>query len=74
LAEGELFRERLMLGLRFTGGLDMEQLTQAFGEASRIERLRQSVAEGLGLQTAEGRFCLTPRGLLLHSDVCARLI
>jgi putative oxygen-independent coproporphyrinogen III oxidase len=74
LGPRELFGERLMLGLRFTSGLDVERLVQAFGEASRTERLLMLQAQGLGEWTADGRFRLTRRGLLLHSDVCARLL
>jgi putative oxygen-independent coproporphyrinogen III oxidase len=74
LGKGELFRERLMLGLRFTSGLDVECLAQACGEPSRKAALLRLEAQGLGEQTPEGRFRLTRRGLLLHSDVCARLL
>jgi putative oxygen-independent coproporphyrinogen III oxidase len=74
LGGGELFRERLLLGLRFTGGLDVERLTREYGEPSRKKLLEELFAQGLGEETPEGRFRLTPRGLLLHSDVCARLI
>jgi len=74
LGVGELFRERLMLGLRFVGGLDVERLVAEFQEASRKESLGKLEAEGLGKQMADGRFRLTPRGLLLHSDVCTRLL
>jgi len=74
LGVGELFRERLMLGLRFVGGLDVERLVAEFQEASRKESLGKLEAEGLGKQMADGRFRLTSRGLLLHSDVCARLL
>jgi putative oxygen-independent coproporphyrinogen III oxidase len=74
LGKGELFRERLMLGLRFTSGLDVERLARESGEASRKTELEALQAQGLGEQTADGRFRLTRRGLLLHSDVCARLI
>jgi coproporphyrinogen III oxidase-like Fe-S oxidoreductase len=74
LGQSELFRERLMLGLRFVGGLDVERLALAFQEASRQETLGKLESEGLGLQMPDGRFRLTPRGLLLHSDVCARLL
>jgi coproporphyrinogen III oxidase-like Fe-S oxidoreductase len=74
LGQGELFRERLMLGLRFVGGLDVERLALAFQEASRQETLGKLESEGLVQQMPDGRFRLTPRGLLLHSDVCARLL
>ncbi len=74
LGKGELFRERLMLGLRFTSGLDVEGLTGASGEASRQVELARLTAQGLGEETEGGRFRLTRRGLLLHSDVCARLL
>jgi putative oxygen-independent coproporphyrinogen III oxidase len=74
LGQGELFRERLMLGLRFVGGLDVERLAADFHEATRKETLQKLQAEGLGQQMADGRFRLTPRGLLLHSDVCAQLL
>ena len=74
LGKGELFRERLMLGLRFTSGLDVERLAKESGEASRTKELEALQAQGLGEQTRDGRFRLTRRGLLLHSDVCARLL
>jgi putative oxygen-independent coproporphyrinogen III oxidase len=74
LGTGELFRERLMLGLRFTGGLDVERLVKESGQPSRKTELAALQAQGLGEQRADGRFRLTRRGLLLHSDVCARLL
>jgi putative oxygen-independent coproporphyrinogen III oxidase len=74
LGPGELFRERLMLGLRFTTGLDVEALVKAFGEASRSARLLELAAQGLAEAASQGRVRLTRRGLLLHSDVCARLL
>jgi coproporphyrinogen III oxidase-like Fe-S oxidoreductase len=74
LGKGELFRERLMLGLRFTSGLDVERLAHASGEPSRKAALLRLEAQGLGEQTPDGRFRLSRRGLLLHSDVCARLL
>ncbi|MGO9831860.1 MAG: radical SAM family heme chaperone HemW [Myxococcaceae bacterium] len=74
LGPAQLFTERLMLGLRFTSGLDVEALTQRHGQPSRAARLAELVAQGLGAQGPDGRFRLTPRGLLLHSDVCARLL
>jgi hypothetical protein len=49
-------------------------LVAEFQEASRKESLGKLEAEGLGKQMADGRFRLTPRGLLLHSDVCTRLL
>ena len=73
LSPEELFTERLLLGLRFTSGLDVEALTQRCGQPSRQPRLQRLVAEGLGAWTAEGRFRLTRRGLLLHSSVVAQL-
>jgi putative oxygen-independent coproporphyrinogen III oxidase len=74
LGPKELFAERLLLGLRFVSGLDVERLAEESGEPSRRERLGRLEADGLGVQTADGRFRLTPRGLLLHSEVCARLL
>ena len=63
-----------MLGLRFTQGLYVERLVQDCGEPSRRERLEALQAQGLGEQLPGGRFRLTRAGLLLHSDVCARLL
>ena len=63
-----------MLGLRFTTGLDVEALVKAFGEASRSARLLELAAQGLAEAASQGRVRLTRRGLLLHSDVCARLL
>jgi putative oxygen-independent coproporphyrinogen III oxidase len=74
LGTGELFRERLMLGLRFTTGLDVERLAMESGEPSRKKVLDVLQAQGLGQHSPGGRFRLTRRGLLLHSDVCARLL
>lgn len=74
LGPKELFAERLMLGLRFTKGLDVERLAKQSGEPSRAARLARLETEGLGEHTADGRFRLTRRGLLLHSEVCARLL
>jgi len=74
LTDADVFTERLMLGLRFTSGLDVEALARQYGQPSRAERLQRLQAEGLGTQAADGRFRLTRRGLLLHTDVCARLL
>jgi putative oxygen-independent coproporphyrinogen III oxidase len=74
LTDAEVFTERLMLGLRFTSGLDVEALAQQYGQPSRKQHLQQLEAQGLGGQGADGRFRLSRRGLLLHSDVCARLL
>ena len=74
LTEAEVFTERLMLGLRFTSGLDVEALAQQYGQPSRMQRLQRLEAQGLGSQGADGRFRLSRRGLLLHTDVCARLL
>ncbi|MGO8968064.1 MAG: radical SAM family heme chaperone HemW [Myxococcaceae bacterium] len=74
LGPAQLFTERLMLGLRFTSGLDVEALAKRYGQPSRASRLAELEAQGLGAQAADGRFRLTRRGLLLHSDVCARLL
>jgi putative oxygen-independent coproporphyrinogen III oxidase len=74
LGPKELFRERLMLGLRFTSGLDVEALVRAFSEAPRGKLLAEMVAQGLAEEAPAGRVRLTRRGLLLHSDVCARLL
>jgi putative oxygen-independent coproporphyrinogen III oxidase len=74
LGPAELFSERLMLGLRFTSGLDVEGLAQQSGQPSRKKQLQALVAQGLGEDGKDGRFRLTRRGLLLHSEACARLL
>jgi putative oxygen-independent coproporphyrinogen III oxidase len=74
LGPGELFAERLMLGLRLLSGLDVERLARDSGVASRADRLARLETEGLGARGADGRFRLSRRGLLLHSEVCARLL
>jgi putative oxygen-independent coproporphyrinogen III oxidase len=74
LGPQELFSERLMLGLRFTSGLDVEALVEAFSEASRGKLLAELRTQGLAEEAPSGRVRLTRRGLLLHSDVCARLL
>ena len=74
LGPKEVFAERLLLGLRLTSGLDVQRLEKAFGQPPRGQRLHSLVAQGLAEWTAEGRFRLSRRGLLLHSEVCARLL
>ena len=74
LSADDLFAERLMLGLRFTSGLDVERLVRESGQGSRASQLDTLAAQGLGERTTDGRFRLTRRGLLLHSEVCARLL
>jgi putative oxygen-independent coproporphyrinogen III oxidase len=74
LGKEALFAERLMLGLRLTSGLDVAQLTQQAGQPSRAQQLAALEAQGLGETGADGRFRLSRRGLLLHSEVCARLL
>jgi putative oxygen-independent coproporphyrinogen III oxidase len=74
LGREALFAERLMLGLRFTTGLDVERLAQEAGQPSRASQLAALEAQGLGETAADGRFRLSRKGLLLHSEVCARLL
>jgi len=74
LGPEELFVERLMLGLRLVCGLDVERLAREHGRPPLSERLARLEGEGLGRRGPDGRFRLTRRGLLLHSEVCTRLL
>ena len=74
LGPEELFAERLMLGLRLVSGLDVERLARQQGLPSRADRLARLEEQGLGALGADGRFRLSRKGLLLHSEVCARLL
>jgi putative oxygen-independent coproporphyrinogen III oxidase len=74
LSADDLFAERLMLGLRFVSGLDVERLASESGQSSRSAALDRLVAQGLVERGDAGRIRLTRRGLMLHSEVCARLL
>ncbi len=73
LGPRDLFAERLMLGLRLRGGIDLDALCAAFGEPSREDALSRLVAAGC-VERVEGRVRLTRRGTHLHSEVSARLL
>ena len=75
LTAHELFEERLAMGLRLVSGVDVQRVSARFGEswdARRVEETGRMVENGLALWRGE-RLALTPRGMHLHSEVCARL-
>jgi oxygen-independent coproporphyrinogen-3 oxidase len=71
----QLFSERVAMGLRLTGGVDVEGACRAFGvePASRMLLVRQLVGQGLAVHEA-GRVRLTDRGFDVHSAIAARLM
>ncbi|MHB8873025.1 MAG: radical SAM family heme chaperone HemW [Myxococcaceae bacterium] len=75
LGPKELFAERVAMGLRLTGGVDLEGACRDFGEpvGSRREEVERLIGGGLA-QLREGRLALTLAGADLHSAVSARLI
>ncbi len=70
-----LFRERVAMGLRLVGGIDLLACATAFGQesSSRADQVRFLEKHGL-LTSRDGRWALTPRGFDLHSEVALRLM
>ncbi len=75
LAPGDLFVERLSLGLRLVGGLDVGMTCERFGQAypPRATMLAELKRQELAFER-EGRWALTPRGFDLHSEIAVRLM
>jgi putative oxygen-independent coproporphyrinogen III oxidase len=75
LSREERFAERLSLGLRLASGVDVARLCALAGKplAARAGTVRLLVGHGLATER-DGRLALTPRGLDVHSAVCARLL
>lgn len=68
--------EELMLGLRLTSGLDLEQY-QARYQINLTEKLAPELSSLIGqklLQLEEGRLLLTEKGIFLSNQVIGRLI
>jgi len=72
----EALEETLFLGLRLNGGVNLQEVSAAFGEEA-IDEVRpaiaQLIAEGLLQQLGE-RIHLTARGRLLSNEVFQRFI
>jgi oxygen-independent coproporphyrinogen III oxidase len=68
--------EFLLLGLRRTAGIDLEQFRHLAGEAAAADlRCRIGELEGMALfRFKDGRLMLTERGLLLSNDVLSRIV
>jgi len=66
----------LMLGLRLTGGIDIDDFTRRFGSAALEERaaaLDALTDAGLLERNGSG-LRLSPRATMVANDVCARLL
>jgi putative oxygen-independent coproporphyrinogen III oxidase len=75
LDEPTLFRERLAMGLRLTGGIDLGSLCEAYGEDFEKRKPQIELLTRHGLVSQRGRFvCLTAAGFDVHSAVSARLM
>jgi oxygen-independent coproporphyrinogen-3 oxidase len=75
LGARELFEERLAMGLRLTAGLRLEALCRDFGEPYEPRRREAERLARDGFARFDGeRLALTSKGLLLHSEIAARLI
>jgi oxygen-independent coproporphyrinogen-3 oxidase len=74
--DGEtLFRERVAMGLRLCGGLELEALCASAGQSWEPRRAQVELLVAHGLVAREGaRVRLTPRGFDLHSAISARLM
>ena len=75
LTQGELFEERVAMGLRLTQGIDLGAVCHAFGEdlAKRAMTIRHLRSQGM-LTESDGRLMLTDRGFDVHSAIAARLM
>lgn len=75
LSPGDLFEERLAMGLRLASGVDLDAVCAAFGEdpQRRAPLVADLLAHGLAARI-DGRIRLTNRGAELHSEICARLL
>ena len=75
LGAKELFEERVAMGLRLSGGLDLRATCEAFGEKyeARETQVEWLASRGL-LRRDQGRVRLTDAGADLHSTISARLM
>ncbi|MDC0713486.1 radical SAM family heme chaperone HemW [Stigmatella sp. ncwal1] len=75
LSPGDLFAERLSMGLRLRSGVDWEALCGAYGQDAQPRRVEVArlVQHGLALWQ-EHRLVLTEVGADLHSAICAKLL
>jgi putative oxygen-independent coproporphyrinogen III oxidase len=73
LDAGQLYAERLLLGLRLRAGLDLAALWAEHGVAPRTAALEALVRDGFVEQVGR-RIRLTARGAHLHQEVSARLV
>ncbi|WP_342378972.1 radical SAM family heme chaperone HemW [Myxococcus stipitatus] len=75
LGAGELFAERLAMGLRLVSGVDWEAVCERYGQpvAPRRAEVARLVEHGFATLTG-GRLALTEKGADVHSAVCARLL
>ena len=75
LGPQELFAERVAMGLRLAGGVDLAAACAEYGQsaAARQEEVDRLVEHGLARVSA-GRLSLTEAGTDLHSAIAARLI
>lgn len=75
LGAGELFAERVAMGLRLAGGVDLAGACREYGVelGGRALLVRQLVSQGLA-EESQGRVRLTPRGFDVHSAIAARLM
>jgi putative oxygen-independent coproporphyrinogen III oxidase len=75
LSAAQLFSERVAMGLRLQGGIDVAEACREYGEdpSRRLLLVRQLVHQGLAVEEA-GRVRLTERGFDVHSAIAARLM
>ena len=65
-------RERILMGLRISDGLDLDQLTRATGLTVNSVELARYIAQGWLAQTGS-HLCFTDDGLLLADGIAAAL-
>ncbi|MGQ0504327.1 MAG: radical SAM family heme chaperone HemW [Myxococcaceae bacterium] len=75
LTRGELFEERLAMGLRLSTGVDLAAVCERFDEPfeKRFEVANTLVRDGFATWHQEN-LVLTSRGAELHSAICARML
>ena len=77
LTQQDRYDERVMLGLRTSRGVDADRLRQDFGDKAWrhfIDEAQRHIAAGNLRQIEDGRYVLTPEGIMLSDSVMRDLM
>ena len=74
IGAAEAREEELMLSLRLTRGYPLEALFERAHDRKKTERYLSDLERNLLAVRAEGRFSLTPRGMLLSNSIISDLL